>query len=151
MCQGLAGALAYLHSQGVCHGDVYAHNIMLEGDSHAVLCDFGAAFCYDPAAAGRFWEAMEVLAFGLFMQGLVDRIHDSCDGTPSGGGGCGCNGGSNDGGHMLGDGSNSGSNGDSASRRQEVLQQLVGQCLAADASSRPSFTELEQALGSLLQ
>lgn len=50
---------------------MYAHNIMLEGESHAVLCDFGAAFCYNRGAAGAFWEAMEVRAFGLFMQGLL--------------------------------------------------------------------------------
>jgi hypothetical protein len=65
-------------------GDVYAHNIMLEGDSHAVLCDFGASFCYDRAANGSFWEAMEVRAFGLFMQGLLQQtpeVGSSSEGT----------------------------------------------------------------------
>lgn len=59
-------------------GDVYAHNIMREEAAHAVLCDFGAAFSYDRSdAAAGFWEAMEVRAFGLFMQGLMQRHVDS--------------------------------------------------------------------------
>lgn len=65
-------------------GDVYGHNIMLEGEAHAVLCDFGAAFCYDRSAAGAFWEAMEVRAFGLFMQGLLQGTRSSS--SPEGAG-----------------------------------------------------------------
>lgn len=81
ICQGLASALEYLHSKGVCHGDVYAHNLMLVGGCHPVLCDFGAAFCYDrSAAAGGFWEAMQMRAFGLFMEGLLQHtLEDNTD------------------------------------------------------------------------
>ena len=43
ICRGVAAALAYLHSKRVCHGDVYAHNILYDPETHrAVLCDFGA-------------------------------------------------------------------------------------------------------------
>jgi hypothetical protein len=43
ICRGLAAALAYLHSLRICHGDVYAHNVLYCPDSRrAVLCDFGA-------------------------------------------------------------------------------------------------------------
>ncbi len=42
ICTGVASALAHLHGMGVCHGDVYAHNILVDEDHHAVLCDFGA-------------------------------------------------------------------------------------------------------------
>jgi hypothetical protein len=99
---------------------VYAHNIMLEGETHAVLCDFGAAFCYDRAAGG-FWEAMEVRAFGLFMQGLCAQV----DGEGSAG---------------------SRSSGGSGSVCLEQLQALVQKCLAEEPSQRPTFAELQQQL-----
>lgn len=111
--------LAYLCCSCVA-GDVYAHNIMLEGEAHAVLCDFGAAFCYDRDAAGGFWEAMEVRAFGLFMQGLVQ--------------------------HIIG--SNSGSSGNTGVVVQQ-LYVLVDKCLAEDPAARPSFADLQQQLDSL--
>lgn len=42
ICGGIASALAYLHAKRICHGDVYAHNILYDPETrHAVLCDFG--------------------------------------------------------------------------------------------------------------
>ena len=41
IARGVASALSYLHSQGICHGDVYAHNILAGNDGTVVLCDFG--------------------------------------------------------------------------------------------------------------
>ncbi|KAF6263001.1 hypothetical protein COO60DRAFT_1698969 [Scenedesmus sp. NREL 46B-D3] len=77
ICHGVAGALAYLHSLGIAHGDVYAHNIMADGQARPVVCDFGASFCYSAAAdPGRFFERMEVRAFGLFMGDVVARISE---------------------------------------------------------------------------
>jgi serine/threonine protein kinase len=121
ICHGLCGALAMLHRRGICHGDVYAHNIMLEGDSHAVLCDFGAAFCYDVNAAGGFWEAMEVRAFGLFMQGLLE--------------------------HMAAAGSD-GSNGSDGAQQQ--LESLLAACLGSRGTARPTYAQLQQQLAQLL-
>lgn len=37
----VASALAYLHRNGICHGDVYAHNVLADAAGHAVLCDYG--------------------------------------------------------------------------------------------------------------
>lgn len=38
----VASALQYLHNSSVCHGDVYAHNVLVdEGATRATLCDFG--------------------------------------------------------------------------------------------------------------
>jgi hypothetical protein len=49
--------------QSICHGDVYAHNLLYHGPSgQATLCDFGASFCYEQGEG--FWEAMEVRPFG---------------------------------------------------------------------------------------
>jgi len=38
----VASALAYLHARRICHGDVYAHNVLADEDGAAVLCDYGA-------------------------------------------------------------------------------------------------------------
>ena len=42
----VAKALAYLHGRCICHGDVYAHNVLARtgpgDDGAAVLCDYGA-------------------------------------------------------------------------------------------------------------
>lgn len=53
---------------------MYAHNILVDAGANAVLCDFGAAHRYDVAAAGAFWQAMEVRAYGLMMRDLVERL-----------------------------------------------------------------------------
>lgn len=45
VAQGVASALEYLHAHGICHGDVYAHNIMTAPEGYAVLCDFGQNRC----------------------------------------------------------------------------------------------------------
>eukprot|EP00960_Hanusia_phi_P029704 748112-Hanusia_phi.AAC.7 len=50
----MANGLRALHEAGICHGDFYAHNILVEPSSlWACLLDFGASFCFnrDPAKA----------------------------------------------------------------------------------------------------
>ncbi|GBF96205.1 hypothetical protein Rsub_08750 [Raphidocelis subcapitata] len=82
ICLGIGDALAYLHARRVCHGDVYAHNILYCPDSRrAVLCDFGASFCYREEEG--FWELMEVRAFGIFMSDVAARISASDAATPA--------------------------------------------------------------------
>lgn len=39
----VASALQYLHAHCICHGDVYAHNILVAADGHATLLDYGAS------------------------------------------------------------------------------------------------------------
>lgn len=41
--QELASALAYLHRQGVVHGDVKGANMLVSRDIKILLCDFGLA------------------------------------------------------------------------------------------------------------
>jgi serine/threonine protein kinase len=60
------------------HGDLYAHNILIDKSGHALLGDFGAATIYgrnhiENAAI----ERMEVLAFGHLIEdllGLTERV-----------------------------------------------------------------------------
>ena len=43
IASGMQSALAHLHAQGLAHGDLYAHNILVDGQGQALLGDFGAA------------------------------------------------------------------------------------------------------------
>lgn len=46
----VASALAYLHRNGICHGDVYAHNVLADAAGRAVLCDYGESPSSPPPA-----------------------------------------------------------------------------------------------------
>ncbi|KAI6086841.1 serine/threonine protein kinase [Hypoxylon rubiginosum] len=66
--QGIAAAAWHLHSRGVAHGDLYAHNILYSSDDeHALLGDFGAASIYTTSYHGKV-ERLEVLAFAHLME-----------------------------------------------------------------------------------
>jgi hypothetical protein len=75
---GIANASEHLHNRGIVHGDLYAHNILIDKSGHALLGDFGAATIYgrnhiENAAI----ERMEVLAFGHLIEdllGLTERV-----------------------------------------------------------------------------
>lgn len=52
--QAASAALEHLHAHGLQHGDLYAHNLLVDGQGHALLSDFGAASLLpsdDPARA----------------------------------------------------------------------------------------------------
>ena len=53
MLDGVARALAYLHARHICHGDVYAHNVLSDASGRSVLCDYGAATHSAAQAAGQ--------------------------------------------------------------------------------------------------
>ena len=70
----IASALEYIHSSvGVCHGDVYLHNILRDGKGVARLSDWGASFSYDRGTelASKI-ESIEVLAFARLIQDLIN-------------------------------------------------------------------------------
>jgi serine/threonine protein kinase len=72
---GIASAAAHLHAQGIMHGDLYAHNILVNETGHSFLGDFGAASNYDrnDAIVGVTLERLEVRAFGCLLEDLLDR------------------------------------------------------------------------------
>lgn len=43
IAQAAEAALAHLHACGLSHGDLYAHNLLVDGQCGALLSDFGAA------------------------------------------------------------------------------------------------------------
>eukprot|EP00045_Choanoeca_perplexa_P004233 m.36327 g.36327 ORF g.36327 m.36327 type:complete len:487 (-) comp12463_c0_seq2:51-1511(-) len=76
----VARALTYLHSMKIMHGDVYAHNLMVEpGTGRALLGDFGAAWSYAalPAQEHPLIEAVEVRAYGILAQELIQLCSNS--------------------------------------------------------------------------
>lgn len=73
---GMANLLAHLHEAGLCHGDLYAHNIQVDAEGHALLGDFGAAGITRgyPESIVEGLERLEVRAFGCLMDDLLSRL-----------------------------------------------------------------------------
>ncbi|NVO33054.1 leucine-rich repeat-containing protein kinase family protein [Hymenobacter lapidiphilus] len=72
---GIAAAAAHLHSRGIVHGDLYAHNILATDAGAALLGDFGAAGFMPPAnpKAADLLPRLESRAFGNLLEELLDR------------------------------------------------------------------------------
>jgi hypothetical protein len=75
---GIAAAAEHIHSRGISHGDLYAHNILVDRDGNAILGDFGAASVYgvgsQAARFARLLSRLEVLAFGYLIEDVVRLI-----------------------------------------------------------------------------
>lgn len=77
LARGIAGAARHLHDRGIMHGDLYAHNILHTGRGDALLGDFGAASLFVRGSAqGEALERLEVRAFGLLLEELIERCID---------------------------------------------------------------------------
>jgi serine/threonine protein kinase len=72
---GIASAAAHLHAKGIMHGDLYAHNILVNETGDSLLGDFGAASFYDKSdvVIGQALERLEVRAFGCLLEDMLDR------------------------------------------------------------------------------
>lgn len=66
VAKAIASSAAHLHSRGMMHGDLYAHNILINDDDHCYLGDFGAASFYKPHQ--KEFEKIEVRAFGCLLE-----------------------------------------------------------------------------------
>lgn len=72
----VASAVCHLHSRGIMHGDLYAHNVLWHPQGRPVLGDFGAATSY-PAhevPLARALQGIEIRAFGCLLDELLHRI-----------------------------------------------------------------------------
>lgn len=69
----IASVAEQLHSKGIMHGDLYAHNTLVDSDGHALLSDFGAASFYDKKDihTAACLERIEVSAFGHLLDDLI--------------------------------------------------------------------------------
>jgi hypothetical protein len=75
---GIANAAAHLHLHGVMHGDLYAHNILINEEAHPLFGDFGAATIYDKSdnALAATLERLEVSAFGCLLDDLLQHADE---------------------------------------------------------------------------
>ncbi len=73
----MASAAQHLHARGINHGDLYAHNMLWDGDADVILGDFGAASLLPPGrpALGEAVQRIEVRAFGC----LLEELAAHCD------------------------------------------------------------------------
>ena len=119
--KGIASATAHLHAKGIMHGDLYAHNILVDETGHSLLGDFGAASFYDKSdgVSGQALERLEVRAFGCLLEDMLDRctLEKSSE-------------------HAL---------------AVESLRCLQQECLNPVLSQRPRFTEIGERLTSVFR
>lgn len=73
MASGIASVMAQLHARGILHGDLYAHNILWNGQGDALLGDFGAASFLPSDDNGRAQalQRIEARAFGCLLEELL--------------------------------------------------------------------------------
>jgi hypothetical protein len=81
IASGIASAAEHMHERGILHGDLYGHNILHNGQGHALLGDFGAASFYDAGnlSIANGLQRLEVRAFGCLLEELLDRCAGSDD------------------------------------------------------------------------
>lgn len=74
--RAIASALGHLHKRGLCHGDVYAHNILINDNADVLLTDFGAASKI-PEPQNVLMEKVELRALGCLVDDLLMHVKDS--------------------------------------------------------------------------
>lgn len=79
IARGVASLMAHLHDRGVNHGDLYAHNILIDPAGHPLKGDFGAASLLDGFTATRreSLQRLEVRAYGCLLDDLLGLLHAS--------------------------------------------------------------------------
>jgi len=74
IAKSMASAAGHLHKKGLMHGDLYAHNILINEDDKTYLGDFGAASFYD--LSNTAYEKIEVRAFGCLLDDLLSLCQE---------------------------------------------------------------------------
>ncbi len=69
----IVSVAAQLHSKGIMHSDLYAHNTLIDDDGNALFGDFGAACFYNTADTTIAFalERIEVSAYGHLLDDLL--------------------------------------------------------------------------------
>ncbi len=75
IARSIAAVAGHLHTRGIMHGDLYAHNILVDHKGESILGDFGAASFYNPTdvVAGQNFERLESRAYGCLLEELLER------------------------------------------------------------------------------
>ena len=76
--KSIADAAKHLHSKGIMHGDLYAHNTLFDDDANTIFGDFGAATIYDlNDTNSSYFERLDVRAFGCLMEDLLNLVDEN--------------------------------------------------------------------------
>lgn len=148
----IARVSVHLHARCINHGDLYAHNILVERGVEStprppLLGDFGAASFYSADTLGgptnslRF-QKCEVRAFGCLLEELLERLTGACDDESSASAG------------VAEDATEAGSHKRARlqiTARSEALQTLMRECTQPDVDARPVFQTICQQLGNISQ
>ncbi len=75
----IASLAAQLHSRGIMHSDMYAHNTLIDEEGNTLFGDFGAACFYDTGddAIADALERIEVSAFGYLLDDLLNLCSEA--------------------------------------------------------------------------
>ncbi len=77
IAKSIASVCAQLHSKGINHGDLYAHNILINKKADSLLGDFGAASFYDiNSDLAPTIERIEVRAFGCLIEDILSLVKE---------------------------------------------------------------------------
>ena len=121
--EAIARVCAHLHSRGLSHGDLYAHNILVQigvdGEpTRTKLSDYGAASFSSVLKPHQvaLLERIEVRAFGALAEELMDRLEEA-----------------------------------DAEGVAHRLSSVIVKSMRADVASRPSFSEIHQEMVALLK
>lgn len=68
----VAAVVAHLHARGILHGDLYAHNLLVDPRGDTLLSDFGAASFFDShSAQAPALHRLEARAYGCLLEELL--------------------------------------------------------------------------------
>lgn len=81
IAQQMASVMAHLHQNQISHGDVYAHNIMVNQQDEVMFGDFGAATQLHNLSEydAKCIEYIEVRAFGNLLDDLLSVCEEGSD------------------------------------------------------------------------
>ena len=70
----IASVAAHLHSRGIVHADLYAHNTLIDDNGQTLFGDFGGACFYDTAnkPVADALQRLEVRAYGYLLDDLLN-------------------------------------------------------------------------------
>jgi hypothetical protein len=76
IAKSIASVSSQLHRKGINHGDLYAHNILINKTADCLLGDFGAASFYAVnSVLGHSIERVEVRAFGCLLADVFNLVY----------------------------------------------------------------------------
>jgi len=78
IAKSIASVCCQLHEKGINHGDLYAHNILINNISECLLGDFGASSFYDiNSDLASTIERVEVRAFGCLLEDILNLVQEN--------------------------------------------------------------------------